>query len=393
MLAFFDCFSGLSGDMVLGALIHLGVPPDWLETQLKRLPLSGFKLRVSKVFRHGIQAVKADVAVEEEPPPRSYETIRRLLEESTLSDPMRSASLNVFDRFATAESILHGCPKSQVHFHEIGGVDSLVDIVGTCLGMEYLGIRKVAASRISLGTGWVDCAHGRLPVPAPATLEILRGIPVHQTEIPHELTTPTGAALIAALSESFAGMPDMTVEKIGYGAGSRDIKTAPNLLRIVLGRSVPSTEAVEDRVVVVECTIDDMNPEWFGHVMERLFKDGALDVLWIPVFMKKNRPGTLVQVLCKEAQRRAVLERILTETSSLGVRYAEARRWILPRETVTVMTQYGPIAAKKIRNLDGTPRIVPEYDACRKMALALNLPLSRIYEAVGRAEEPNDISS
>jgi len=385
VFAYFDCFSGLSGDMILGALIDLGVPVEWLDTQLKRLPLTGFTLDVHSVYRHGIRGTKVTVKIQNDVPVRAFADIRRMLQESPLPPDVQGSSMKIFDRIAAAESFLHGCPKDQVHFHELGAVDALVDVVGACLGLDYLGLRKIVASRIPLGTGWIDCAHGRLPVPAPATLEILKGVPVHQTEIPRELTTPTGAAVIATLSEGFTRMPDMVVEKIGYGAGTRDLKEMPNLLRVVVGRPSPPLEGTAEHIVVAECAVDDMNPEIFGHLMERLFESGALDVYWIPVFMKKNRPGTLIQVLCKEKEREAVLRCLLSESTTLGVRFSEVPRWTLPREPVTVETIYGPLPAKRIREPDGKWRIVPEYETCRKIAKERGIPLRDVYSAVSAA--------
>ncbi len=385
LFAYLNCFSGLSGDMMLGALIDLGVPVGWLDDQLKSFSISGFTLHTSPTFRHGIRAVKLDVEVHDNSSIRRFADIRALIDRSPMSPGVKASSLKIFDRIADAESVLHGCPKEQLHFHEIGSVDSLVDVVGTCLGLEYLGVQEISASRIPLGNGWVDCAHGRLPLPAPATLEILTGVPIYQTDIPYELTTPTGAAILVSLSDHFGPMPEMTVDKIGYGAGTRDLEAVPNLLRVALGRRSSPVQRIEDRVIVAECTIDDMNPELFGHLMERLFQDGALDVYWIPVFMKKNRPGTWVQVLCREDRREAVLERILTETTSIGVRYSEVRRWTLPREPVIIETEFGSLLAKRIRSLNGKWRVVPEYDACRKIAAERGIPLHIVYEAVSAA--------
>ncbi len=382
MLAYFDCFAGVSGDMTLGALVDMGVPGAWLEAQLNSLFGSGFSLRTTQTLRRGIRATRLEVIAADNAFRRNFTEICALIDQSPFSPGVRASSLKIFHRIADAEAMLHGCPREEVHFHEIGAVDSLVDVVGTCLALEFLGVREICASKIPLGTGWVDCAHGRLPVPAPATLEILKGATVFQTEIPHELTTPTGAAILAALSRSFQGFPEMIVEKIGYGAGARDLEAIPNILRILLGRRLSPKPGTGDRVVVAECAIDDMNPEYFGHVMERLFKDGALDVYWIPIFMKKNRPGTLVQVLCPESRREAILSRLLTETTSIGVRYSEALRWTLPRESVEVKTEFGRLAAKRVRGLDGKWRIVPEYEVCRAAALKRDIPLRVVYEAV-----------
>jgi len=285
------------------------------------------------------------------------------------------------------EAGIHGCPRDKVHFHEVGGIDAIVDIVGTALCINYLCIKKVVSSSIPLGKGFVACAHGTLPVPAPATIEILKGIPVYGTKIPHELVTPTGAAIIVTLAESYGEMPDMIIEKTGYGAGKRDIESIPNLLRVITGtdscRETGRRSAHhQDTIVVLETTIDDMNPEIFGFLMDRLFEEGALDVYWIPIFMKKNRPGTMAQVLCRRNRKDALINCILSETSSLGVRYYDAKRCMLPRESVIMKTAYGEIQVKRIVEAGGGVRIVPEYEVCKKIALEKNLPIRMVYDTI-----------
>jgi uncharacterized protein (TIGR00299 family) protein len=301
-----------------------------------------------------------------------------MIEGCSLSHHTKTLSLAMFEKIAAAESKIHGCPKDHVHFHEVGGVDAIVDIVGTCLCVEYLGLEGITASKISLGTGFVDCAHGRLPVPAPATLEILKDIPVRGTDIPFELTTPTGAAIIATLAKNFGPMPDMVASRIGYGSGTRQLETAPNLLRVIAGNPSPTS----DTVFMIETAIDDMNPEIFGFVMERLFADGALDVNLIPVFMKKNRPGTQLQVLCHQHTRETLIRIILTETSTLGVRYYPVERRLLDREAVTIETIYGKVSAKKVKTPDDTFRIIPEYEACREIAQENHIPIRTVYEKI-----------
>ena len=385
MLAYFDCFSGISGDMTLGALIDLGVPVKWLKDALGRVPLKGFELSVASVSRSGISAKSVRVQVEDDSESRNYAEIVSLIEKSPLSGRVKEMSLEIFDKLAVAEAGIHNCPKEEVHFHELGGIDALVDIVGTALCVEHLGIKKVIASGLPLGTGLLSSLHGPLPVPAPATLAILKGVPVYGTQVPAELVTPTGAAIIVALAESFETMPDMIVDKIGYGAGKRDLDSRPNLLRIITGNlDEHKTGHQNDRVVMVETSIDNMNPEFFGFMMERLFEDGALDVYWIPIFMKKNRPGTMVQVLCPSNRRESVINRILTETTSLGVRYYDVERVKLPREYIKVKTSYGMLQVKRIIDLDGNVRIVPEYEVCRKIALEKNIPIRVVYDTIAR---------
>ncbi len=385
MLAYFDCFSGISGDMTLGAFIDLGVPVDWLKTSISDIPLSGFDIEVSSVSQNGIQAKNVYVRITEDAHSRNYETITNLIENSPLPSTVKKTSLDIFEKIAAAESEIHGCPKEKVHFHETGGIDAIVDIVGTALCVEYLGIETISASTIPLGSGFVTCRHGTLPVPAPATIAILQDVPVVGTGIPHELVTPTGAAIITTLSGSFGPAPEMVVQKTGYGAGKHKLESRPNLLRIITGTL---QELKKDRVVIVETCIDDMNPEVFGFLMDRLFDDGALDVYWLPVFMKKNRPGTMVQVLCDENRREAVVHRILSETTSLGVRYYEAHRSVLERKQIEINTRYGMVKAKQIVSPDGSARIVPEYEVCRKIALEKNVPLKIVYETILKEATP-----
>jgi pyridinium-3,5-bisthiocarboxylic acid mononucleotide nickel chelatase len=389
MLAYFDCFAGISGDMTLGALVDLGVPLDWLKDQLKGIPLTNFDLAMTPVQRNGMHATLVDVEASDDKISRNFSQIRSMIEDSPLADSVKSASLQVFRKLAHAEAHIHGCSLEQVHFHEVGGIDAIVDIVGSVLGLEYLGIKKITASPLPLGKGFVICRHGKLPVPAPATLGILKGVPVYGTEIPYELVTPTGAAIIASVAQGFGALPDMIVHAIGYGAGQRDLAERPNLLRIIVGtesRPVPETSAAlsEDQIEIVESSIDDMNPELFGHLMDRLFEDGALDVYWIPIYMKKNRPGTMLQVLCKIEKRETLIQRILTETTTLGVRYYSSRRRLLERESVEMNTSYGVIAVKRIKDPQGNIRIIPEYEVCRKIAIERKVPLRIVYETVTR---------
>ena len=389
MFAYFDCFSGISGDMTLGALLDLGVPLEWLEEQLRRVPLNEFDISVSPVQRHGIQAASVQVKILDDKTSRNYSDIRDLIENSPLSDTVKSTSLAIFKRLAEAEARIHNCTVDHVHFHEVGGIDALVDIVGSALGLDYLGVKNIVASPVPLGRGFVTCSHGKLPVPAPATLDILAGVPVYGTDIPHELVTPTGAAIIRSLTQRFEPLPEMVISRIGYGAGRRDLEDRPNLLRVLLGAESESgvdgdKKLAEDRITIVETCIDDMNPEVFGYVMERLFEDGALDVYWIPVHMKKNRPGTMLQVICKNDRRDILIHRILSETTTLGVRYYESRRRLLWRDQLEVETSYGRIAMKRVKDPHGNIRIIPEYEVCQKIARERDLPLRIVYDKVAR---------
>lgn len=385
MQAYFDCFSGISGDMTLGAFVDLGVPVSWLKDQIQKLPLTGFDIAAEPVMRKGIKATNLFVHADDTVHHRHYDQIRDLIERSPLALTVRELALSIFERIAVAEAKIHDCPVAKVHFHEVGGIDAIVDIVGAALGVEYLGIKRVTASRVALGNGFANCAHGRLPVPVPAVLEIMKGIPVYGSGIPHELVTPTGAGIIAALSESFGRMPEMTIEATGYGSGKREHTNSPNLLRIITGPlEGASGNIMADRVSVVETAIDDMNPELFGHLMERLFSDGALDVCLIPVQMKKSRPGTKLQVVCAEGVKQVVIRRILGETTSLGVRHYDVDRSLLKRREVTVQSPFGPLRGKEVTGPDGRTRIVPEYDAAREVALREDIPIRTVYEALAR---------
>ena len=383
MLAYLDCFSGISGDMTLGAMVDLGVPVQWLQQEVGKLPLEGFEIDSRNVTRHGIRAVQVDVRVQENQAHRNFANIREMIDDSPFSPQVKANGIAVFDRLAAAEAAVHGIPKEQVHFHEVGGMDAIVDIMGTCLAMEYLHIDAVICSSLPLGGGFVQCRHGTLPVPAPATLEVLKGLPVSGGPVQEELVTPTGAAIAATLAGAFEPVPEMRIDRIGYGAGSRKLESRPNLLRIIVGEQVKSGISITgEPLVLLECCIDDMNPEFFGYLMERLFEDGALDVWWVPVYMKKNRPGTMIQVLCGPDKSATTVQRLFSETTTLGVRYHQVRRSSLAREMIEIQTPWGPAAAKQVTGIDGSLRVVPEFEACKRIAREQNIPLRRVYERI-----------
>ena len=389
MIAYFDCFSGISGNLTLGALIDLGVPVDWLKDRLHRLSLTHFDLRVETVQRSGVHAKLVNIAVRENDTPRNFSQIRRMIENSRLSDAVKSTSLQIFRKLAEAKAQIHNCRFDDVHYHEFGGIDAMVNIVGTALGIEYLAIQKVWASPIPLGRGFVTSPNGHLPLPAPATLAILKHVPVYGTSIPDELVTPIGAAIISATASAFGAIPDIMLNHIGYGAGQRDLKKRPDLLRIILGTDsqtgkTQSQRMNADQIDIIETSIDDMNPEWYGHLMERLFADGALDVCWIPIYMKKNRPGTLLQVLCESDRRDILIQRILSETTTLGVRFHSANRRLLWRDQFEIESSFGTVAVKRIRDPQGQMRLVPEYEVCQKIALEMDIPLRVVYDTIAR---------
>lgn len=391
MLAHFDCIGGISGDMTLAAFIDLGVPAEWLIAKISELPLEGFDISESTVNRNGIQAKQIQVVVSASEASRKWAEIKDLIQNSPLKPNFKSCSLEIFNKIADAESHIHGCRKEDVHFHEIGGIDSIVDIVGTALCLDYLDITQITASKIPLGSGFVICEHGRLPLPAPATLAILRNIPVYGTDISGELVTPTGAAIIATLADDFGPIPEMMIHRIGYGAGSREYPDRPNILRVILGDGQPaeSTENLDhDRIVVAEACIDDMNPEFYGYLMERLFEDGALDVYWIPVQMKKSRPGTMIQVLCPENRQATLVDRILSETTTSGVRHYTVFRNKIQRDSVVVDTVYGEIQVKRFKTPNGQMRMVPEYEVCRQIAVERDIPIQTVYETIAKTVRP-----
>ncbi|MGB2630496.1 MAG: nickel pincer cofactor biosynthesis protein LarC [Candidatus Omnitrophota bacterium] len=385
-VAFFDCFSGISGDMVLGALVDLGIELGFLESELASLGLEGYKIRHDKAVRRGISGSKVKVEDTARRTERSYKDIVGLIEESRLSSGVKTTSLKIFKNLAIVEGKIHGMDHEEVSFHEIGGTDSIIDIVGTAVSLEKLGIERVYSSKVHVGRGFVECGHGKLPVPAPATLELLEGIPVYSTGIEGELVTPTGAAILKSVSRGFGNMPEMKIGRVGYGAGDKDYNI-PNLLRVVIGEaSISGYDA--DRVFLVETNIDDMNPEFFGHIFSLLEKEGCLDVFMTPVYMKKNRPATLLSVLAGPEKLDDILSVIFSETTSIGVRIREVERRKLSRQKISVMTEFGEIEVK-VGRMDGEIKnIAPEYESCRKIALEKRVPLKDVYDAAKKADMP-----
>ena len=411
-IAYFDCFSGISGDMTLGALVDAGVPPDALTTALATLKLDAeFSLHFEKAVKHGITGTRAIVQVHpahtdhihtphthehthghhhhhDHGPSRHLSDIFKLLDDSDLDSEVRDTSKRVFDRLAEAEAKVHNTTKANVHLHEVSGIDSIVDIVGSVIGLAYLEVDAVYASPLSLGRGFVRCAHGLMPVPVPGTMELLQGIPIQQTDIPKELVTPTGAALITTLSQEFGVMPQMRLDRVGYGAGTRDLEQRPNLLRLCLGEKTSDSElqtthhhAETDSVDIIETNVDDMSPEITGYVTTQLFANGALDVFLTPTFMKKGRPATQITVLCPTARRDALIRLLLTETTTFGVRLSSVNRVKLRRDFTQIETQWGTIQAK-CGYLNGTLiKTVPEYEDCKRLAEQNNVPLQQVYAA------------
>ena len=427
---YLDLFSGISGDMFIGALVDLGVNPAALEKELAKLQLDGYHLHYTRAHKGSIAGTKFDVHLSDDhhhhhdshghdhshdhehghghhhhshsetahhshDHQRNFAEIKQLIEASGLSSWVKQKSIAVFERIAAAEGKIHGLPAEQVHFHEVGAIDSIVDIVGSCIGLELLGKPRVLASQVTDGNGWVDCAHGRFPIPAPATLEILaaRGVSVTQCSEPHELVTPTGAALVAELAESLGPMEGLVPEKIGFGLGARENKSRPNVLRAILGHveARASTHDWEtDTIEVLETNLDDLNAEILGYFVEKALGSGALDVFHTPIQMKKNRPGVLLTVLCARADGDKFCRLILTETTSFGVRRYAVERRKLHRAVREVQTLYGRVSVK-IGRLDGKiVQAAPEFEHCKKVAVEAGVALKTVYDAACKALKTDD---
>jgi hypothetical protein len=379
--AYFDCYSGISGDMILGALVDLGVSPGKIRKALKTLDLNGYKLQTSKVQRGLIAGTKAHVKIEKvsnsHHRARKYSDIKKLLANSDLSSTSKKNAMEVFRRIAKVEAAIHKTTIEKIHFHEVGAVDSIVDIVGGVVAIESLKLDRIYSSPLNVGEGFVECAHGCLPVPAPATLKLLKGIPTFSSGIKRELTTPTGAAMIGFYADQFCSLPAMKIIDDGYGAGDHIIPTMPNMLRVILGAV---DEESDEELVLIETNIDDMNPELYEAAMDSLFKAGALDVYLSPIIMKKSRPASKISVLSAERSRDIMTQVLLQETSSFGVRYYKVARTVLEREIKTVKTSYGPIKIK-IGKLNGsTLQASPEYEDCKKTSKIKKVPVKNIYD-------------
>ena len=433
-IAYLECFSGISGDMFLGALVDAGVSPQLLEKTVSALGVRA-KLEISRVNRSGISATKVDVWVDgQKDMPREefwakqdaarahahhendhshphehshHETshrgttaphkhehshrglveIKQIISSADISDSAKKTAISIFEALGAAEARIHNVPIDEVHFHEVGAVDAIVDIVCAAVGAEALGVDEIICSPLNVGGGSVKCAHGTFPVPAPATLELLKDAPVYTSGVQAELVTPTGAALIKTLARRFAAFPEMKIEKSAYGAGSRDFQGHPNVLRLVIGDSASSKLAIHtatETVSVLEANLDDLNPQVFGYVMDRLLEEGALDAFAMPVQMKKNRPGTLLTVLCKPEDASTLTELIFAETTTLGVRRRDELRQALARRWEQVRTPWGEVRIK-IASMNGTvTNYAPEYEDCRRIAAEHHVPLKTVMQEAAR---------
>jgi uncharacterized protein (TIGR00299 family) protein len=377
---YFDCFAGASGDMILGAMVAAGVDPNFLRQQLSLLSVSGFTVDFQTVDRSGLSATYARVETAPEHKHRHLADIKQIIEQSGLSACVKQRSVQIFTRLAEAEARVHNEPIDRVHFHEVGALDAIVDVVGAAICFDVLKIDRFVSSPLHAGSGMVQMAHGRFPIPPPAVAELLKGVPFYSTDVKGELLTPTGAAIITTVCNEYGPIPQMTTESTGYGAGTREYPDFPNVLRVFVGET-ESKAATDERLWMIETNLDDASPQIMGHVMDRVLESGALDCFFTPVQMKKNRPGVLLSVLCGPQEKEAVMKLLFTETTTLGVRSYEVARRALERSVVRVETQYGPIDVK-VAHLDG--RVVnemPEFEQCRAAAVKADVPLKVVEEA------------
>ncbi|TET54023.1 MAG: nickel pincer cofactor biosynthesis protein LarC [Desulfobacteraceae bacterium] len=388
-IAYLDCFSGISGDMFVGSLLDAGLPFEKLETILSGLKISGYKISAKKEGRNNIFGTRFLVSLQEEDQKvRHLDDIKEILEDSDLPLPVIEGSVQIFEKLAIIEGEIHHILPNEVHFHEVGALDSIADIVATVAGINLLGIEKLFASRIPVGTGMIASAHGKIPVPSPATIALLRDIPIYDSGQDVEMVTPTGAILITSLCSSFGPMPQMIVDSIGYGVGSRKLVDRPNLLRILIGSDIDKERS--ETVVVLESNLDDMNPELLGYLMDSLFDAGAKDVSFSPIQMKKNRPGTQLQVIGQPEDRERLTAIIFRESTTLGIRYSFSQRAVLKREGLVVDSPWGKMSLKKVINQDGRTVLMPEYEECRRIAQENHLALRDVYAwASGLSTHPS----
>jgi len=384
---YFDCFSGASGNMILGGLIELGVDADVLRSELAKLDLSGIELVIDKVDRSGINSTHVEVKYPHEHVHRHLRDIVKIIDGSSLSETVKQRAVAIFTRLAEAEAKVHGISVERVHFHEVGALDAIVDIVGACIGFEMLGIERFVSSSLNLGSGSVEIAHGKFPVPPPAVAELVRGVPVYSSEGTGELVTPTGAAIITTVCDSYGVLPEIALEQVGYGAGTRDTKGSPNTIRLMLGETTGDhvvSKGRSEKLAVLESNIDDASPQTLGFVMDRAFELNALDCWFTPIQMKKNRPATLLAVLCEYADVAKIQEMLFRETTTLGIRKREVERTSLERTVESVSTEFGEVQVK-VSSLNGkTITRKPEFDDLKRIAESSGLTLRSVEAAVER---------
>jgi len=380
---YFDCFAGASGDMILGALVSAGVEPRTLIEQLELLGVGGWQIDFEKVDRSGISATYAKVQTAHEHAHRHLKDILKIIYDSRLDARVKDRAARIFSRLAEAEARVHNEPVEKIHFHEVGALDAIIDVCGSAIGFELLGIERFICSPLRVGSGMIDMAHGRFPIPPPAVVELLKGKPIYAGDIEGEFVTPTGAAIIASVCERFEAMPPMKIEATGYGAGARNPRGFPNALRVLVGET--EGEVIDEHLLMIETNIDDMSPQLFGHVMDRAFELGALDCYLTQTQMKKNRPGILISILCRPSEREKFLQMLFAETTTIGARSYEVARRALARETIRVRTQFGEIDVKVARTDNGTVNAMPEFEQCRTAAQKAGVALREVQEAAQQA--------
>jgi len=383
---YFDCFAGASGDMILGAMVAAGVNPDLLAQHLKLLNVDGFNVQFKHVTRAGLGSTYAVVETAHEHKHRHLSDILKIIDNSALSAGVKKRASQIFTRLAEAEARVHNQPIEKIHFHEVGALDAIVDVIGAAICFELLGIERFISSPVHVGSGFVQMEHGQFPVPPPAVAELLKGVPFYSTEIKGELLTPTGAAIITTVSEGYGPMPSMESSTVAYGAGTREYDNFPNVLRVFVGETLGDEPRVE-RLLMIETNIDDLSPQVLGHVMDQAFDLGALDCYFTPVQMKKNRPGILLSILCEHRLKNQLMQLLFIETTTLGIRTYEVERRALERTTVPVETPYGPIDVKVARLNGQVVNEMPEFEQCRRAAKESGVPLKRVEEAVRVAWE------
>ena len=380
---YFDCFAGASGNMILGALIGAGVDASSLYSELQKLNLPGFELEVRTVDRSGISSTHIDVVIPDEKKHRHLPDIEGIINGSKLADKVKERSLLIFRRLAEAEAAVHGVEMAKVHFHEVGALDAIIDIVGSCIGFQMLGIEQFVCSKIHVGSGFVEMAHGKFPVPPPAVVELLRGIPFYSADITGELITPTGAAVISTVCTNYGTLPELTLEKTGYGAGSRIYEKFPNVLRVMIGEAKPQFNTGESEVLsLLETNIDDLSPQILGHFMDRSLEAGAMDCWFTPIQMKKNRPATKVSLLCAAADEHRFIELLYRETSTIGVRIQRIERNSLKCEFDTIETKFGQISVKTAFIGDEPVNSRPEFEDVKAAAAASGVSVKAVMETV-----------
>ena len=383
-IAYLDCSSGISGDMLLAALLDAGLELEPLLDELRKIPVAGYEFKRARVLRGGLSGTRVEIDISQPQPERHLREIRQLLEGNALTEAVKTQALKMFERLAEVEGRLHGKPAAEIHFHEVGAVDAILDIVGACVGLELLEIDELTCSPLNVGGGQVETAHGTLPVPAPATAELLKGAPIYSSGVEGELVTPTGAVLVATLASGFGPMPAIKVARIGYGAGSRDYSGHPNIARLFVGERAevsntgPPSRSPGEVVTVIEANVDDMSPQLYGYLVERALDAGALDITCTSIQMKKNRPGLEISVLCAPERAEALAELLFEETTTIGLRIHEAGRLVLEREMVSVETPYGTVRVKIAKRAGKVTNVAPEYEDCQRLAVEKSVPLKQV---------------